>query len=68
VNAGMLLLVFVFLAVTAAPVLPGGVEERALLLGGGLALLVANIGTARLGSNSKLRRGPRPNTASDVLV
>jgi hypothetical protein len=69
VNTSVLLIVFIFLALTPAPVtFPESSWETALLVKGGLLLLAANIAAARLGTASKLARGPRPNTSSEPLV
>jgi hypothetical protein len=68
VNTSVLLIVFIFLALTPAPVtFPESSWETALLAKGGLLLLAANIAAARLGT-AKLPRGPRPNTSSEPLV
>ena len=69
VNTSVLLIVFIFLALTPAPVtFPESSWETALLVKGGLLLLAANIAAARLGTASKLPRGPHPNTSSEPLV
>jgi hypothetical protein len=69
VNTSVLLIVFIFLALTPAPVtFPENSWETALLAKGGLLLLAANIAAARLGTGSKPPRGPRPNTSSEQLV
>jgi hypothetical protein len=69
VDASVILAVFVFLAVTPAPVMfPDDVWETALLLKGGALLLAANVVAVRLRSDSKPRRGPRANMSTDALV
>jgi hypothetical protein len=69
INTSVLLAVFLFLAITPAPVtFPEGAWETLLLLSGGVALLAANIAAARLRSEAKTRRGPRPNTSGEALV
>ena len=68
VNASVLLILFIFLAVTPAPVtFPEGAWETTLLLSGGLALLAANIAAARLDGDSKPRHVVRPDTSSEAL-
>jgi len=69
INTSVLLAVFVFLAITPAPVtFPDGVWESLLLLGGGVAVLATNIAAARPRAEAKRKRGPRPKTSSEALV
>ena len=69
VNTSVLLLVFLFLAITPAPVtFPEDPWQTALLLKGGVLLLAANVAAVRLRSEPRPRRGPRANTSSDALV
>jgi hypothetical protein len=69
VNTSVLLIVFIFLAITPAPVtFPEDSWETTLLAAGGLLLLAANIAAARPRAEPRGPRGPRPNTSSDALL
>jgi hypothetical protein len=69
VNTSVLLAVFLFLAITPAPVtFPEDAWETALLLKGGLLLLAANVAALRLRGEPKPRRAPHRQASTDALV